>query len=186
MPGAYGGLRRLRDLDRSARAASRHLRTAAVQVSRSDVSCCCPVVMRRTHVAVIGSQLRAREFRDDFAMHESAFQPKCAAHSLFLCRAYSTGLIVLPMKTPSARPLMTVVQQQEEYAGFPPPPMTTSNQPSPNPLVARIKARKAARRKREAALLLVALGFAVAAFVFQEPILILVSVFPALASYSQR
>jgi hypothetical protein len=108
-----------------------------------------------------------------------------AAHR-FLCRAYSTGLIVVPMKTPSARPLRAVVRQQEENAGFPPSRMTLSNHSSPSPLVAKIKASKAVRRKREAALLLVALGFAIAAFVFQEPFLILVSVFPALASYSQR
>lgn len=58
--------------------------------------------------------------------------------------------------------------------------------PSSHPSVARIKAKKEARRKREIALLLLSLGFAVAAFVFHEPFLILISVFPALASYSQR
>lgn len=58
--------------------------------------------------------------------------------------------------------------------------------PSNHPSVARIKARKAARRKREIALLLLSLGLAIAAFVFDQPFLILVSVFPALASYGQR
>jgi hypothetical protein len=55
-----------------------------------------------------------------------------------------------------------------------------------NPSVARIKGNKTARRKREIALLLLSLGIAVAAFVFHEPFLILISVFPALASYGQR
>ena len=57
---------------------------------------------------------------------------------------------------------------------------------SSHPSVVQIKAKKAARRKREIALLLLSLGFAGAAFVLHEPFLILISVFPALASYGQR
>ena len=63
---------------------------------------------------------------------------------------------------------------------------TRANSPSGNPLVARIKASKATRRKREVALLAIALCIAAAALVFREPFLVLISVFPALASYSQR
>jgi hypothetical protein len=55
-----------------------------------------------------------------------------------------------------------------------------------NPLVAKIRAGKAMRRKREIALLLVALVLAAAALIVREPFLVLISVFPALASYSQR
>jgi hypothetical protein len=54
------------------------------------------------------------------------------------------------------------------------------------PTVARLRARKDMRRKRELALLALALAFVAAAIFFDEPALILVSVFPALASYGQR
>ena len=52
--------------------------------------------------------------------------------------------------------------------------------------MARLRARKASRRRREIALLLLSLGFVAAAVAFDEPALILISVFPALASYGQR
>lgn len=55
-----------------------------------------------------------------------------------------------------------------------------------SPTVARLRTRKETRRKREIALILLALGFVAAAVVFDEPFLILVSIFPALASYGQR
>jgi len=51
------------------------------------------------------------------------------------------------------------------------------------PTVARSRARKEIRRKRELAL---SLAFVAAAIFFDEPALILISVFPALASYGQR
>lgn len=63
---------------------------------------------------------------------------------------------------------------------------TPANSPSGNPVVARIKASKATHRKREIALLAIALGLAAAALVLREPFLVLISVFPALASYGQR
>ena len=65
---------------------------------------------------------------------------------------------------------------------------TTGSEPrSPRtPTVARLRARKTLRRRRELALLALALGFVAAAIFFDEPALILVSVFPALASYGQR
>jgi len=53
-------------------------------------------------------------------------------------------------------------------------------------IVTELKTRKKSRRKREVALLVIALAFVMAAVIFREPILILVSVFPALASYGQR
>jgi hypothetical protein len=52
--------------------------------------------------------------------------------------------------------------------------------------VTKLKARKAARRRREIALLAIASAFVVAALVLREPFLILVSIFPALASFGQR
>lgn len=55
-----------------------------------------------------------------------------------------------------------------------------------NPTIARLRTRKETRRKREIALLLLALGFVAAAVVFDEPFLVLASIFPALASYGQR
>lgn len=45
---------------------------------------------------------------------------------------------------------------------------------------------QAARRRREIALLSIALGFVIAALLLHEPFLILMSIFPALASYGQR
>jgi hypothetical protein len=64
--------------------------------------------------------------------------------------------------------------------------MARLNNPPTGGPVALIKAKKEARRKREIALLLVALGCVVGALVLREPFLVLVSVFPALASYGQR
>src|SRR5262249_11325945 len=55
-----------------------------------------------------------------------------------------------------------------------------------SPTIARLKARKETRRKREIALLLLSGVFVLAAFALGEPALILISVFPALASYGQR
>jgi len=63
---------------------------------------------------------------------------------------------------------------------------TSRDTHSSSPTIARLKARKAARRKREIALLVLAFGLAVAALVFDQPVLVLISVFPALASYGQR
>jgi len=54
------------------------------------------------------------------------------------------------------------------------------------PTVARSRARKEIRRKRELALLALSLAFVAAAIFFDEPALILISVFPALASCGQR
>jgi len=54
------------------------------------------------------------------------------------------------------------------------------------PLVSRHNARKAARRKREIALLALSLALVVAALAFDQAALILLAVFPALASYGQR
>jgi hypothetical protein len=74
--------------------------------------------------------------------------------------------------------------------------MTNSNRYSDNrsvtdrPLatrpLAKIRADKATRRKREIALLLVSLCIVIASVVLREPFLILVSIFPALASFGQR
>jgi hypothetical protein len=63
---------------------------------------------------------------------------------------------------------------------------TDANRASDNRPLARVRANKATRRKREIALLLASLGLAIGAFIFHEPFLILISIFPALASYSQR
>jgi hypothetical protein len=63
---------------------------------------------------------------------------------------------------------------------------TQTNRASDNRLLAKVRADKATRRRREIALLLASLGLVIGAFVFQEPFLILISVFPALASYSQH
>jgi Na+/H+ antiporter NhaD/arsenite permease-like protein len=52
--------------------------------------------------------------------------------------------------------------------------------------IARLKRRKAIRRKREIALLALSFGIVLAAFALGEPFLVLVSLFPALASYGQR
>ncbi|MET0232187.1 MAG: hypothetical protein ABW186_14730 [Rhodanobacteraceae bacterium] len=57
---------------------------------------------------------------------------------------------------------------------------------SNDPLVSRLKARKATRRKREIALLALSLVLVVAALAFDQPALVLLAVFPALASYGQR
>lgn len=54
------------------------------------------------------------------------------------------------------------------------------------PTVARLRTRREIRRKREIALLALSLAFVAAAVVFREPALILIGVFPALASYGQR
>ena len=65
--------------------------------------------------------------------------------------------------------------------------MIPSTNSSPHdPIVTRLKASKATRRRREIALLILAAGLAAAALVLNEPVLVLVSVFPALASYGQR
>jgi len=65
--------------------------------------------------------------------------------------------------------------------------MTPSTNPSlPDPIITRIKASKATRRKREIALLSLSFALAVAALLINEPFLVLISVFPALASYGQR
>lgn len=53
-------------------------------------------------------------------------------------------------------------------------------------LVSHLKARKAARRKREVALLALSLALVVASLAFDQPALVLLAVFPALASYGQR
>jgi len=45
---------------------------------------------------------------------------------------------------------------------------------------------QAVRRRREIALLALSLGFVLAALLLHEPFLILISIFPALASYGQR
>lgn len=45
---------------------------------------------------------------------------------------------------------------------------------------------KTVRRRREIALLALSLGFVIAALALHEPFLILISLFPALASYGQR
>jgi len=57
---------------------------------------------------------------------------------------------------------------------------------SSDPLVSRLKTRKAIRRNREIALLALSLVLVVAALAFDQPALILFAVFPALASYGQR
>jgi hypothetical protein len=57
---------------------------------------------------------------------------------------------------------------------------------SANPVVRRLRARKESRRRREIALLALSLVFVAAAIWLDEPALILISVFPALASYGQR
>jgi len=57
---------------------------------------------------------------------------------------------------------------------------------STDPLVSRLKTRKAIRRNREIALLALSLVLVVAALAFDQPALILFAVFPALASYGQR
>jgi len=64
--------------------------------------------------------------------------------------------------------------------------MTSTDTVSKDPLVSRMKARKATRRKREVALLALSLMLVVAALAFDQPALILLAVFPALASYGQR
>jgi len=64
--------------------------------------------------------------------------------------------------------------------------MTDIKPPSTSTGLARIRDKKAVRRKREIALLALSLCLAVSALIFHEPFLVLVSVFPALASYSQR
>lgn len=65
--------------------------------------------------------------------------------------------------------------------------MTTDIKPPPASRgLARIRDKKAVRRKREIALLALSLCLALSALIFHEPFLILMSVFPALASYSQR
>jgi len=63
---------------------------------------------------------------------------------------------------------------------------TMANTAESNPLIAKIKASKTTRRKREIALLMASVCLAAAALIFREPFLVLISVFPALASYSQR
>ena len=64
--------------------------------------------------------------------------------------------------------------------------MTDIKPPSASKGLARIRDTKAVRRKREIALLALSLCLAASALIFHEPFLVLVSVFPALASYSQR
>ena len=64
--------------------------------------------------------------------------------------------------------------------------MISTHTASTDPLVSRLKARKAARRKREIALLTLSVVLVIAALAFDQPALILLAVFPALASYGQR
>jgi hypothetical protein len=64
--------------------------------------------------------------------------------------------------------------------------MPSTDSASHEPLVSRLKASKATRRKREIALLMLSLALVVAALVTGQPALVLLAVFPALASYGQR
>jgi hypothetical protein len=64
--------------------------------------------------------------------------------------------------------------------------MTTAPSDSKSAALARIHRAKAKRRKREIALLVLAGALALAALICNEPALILISIFPALASYGQR
>lgn len=64
--------------------------------------------------------------------------------------------------------------------------MISTDTVSNDPLVSRLKARKAIRRRREMALLALSVVLVVAALAFNQPALILFAVFPALASYGQR
>lgn len=61
-------------------------------------------------------------------------------------------------------------------------PSTSRNKESTAPQ----EKAQAVRRRREIALLAIALGFVIAALLLHEPFLILMSIFPALASYGQR
>jgi hypothetical protein len=64
--------------------------------------------------------------------------------------------------------------------------MPSTNTVANEPLVSRLRARKATRRRREIALLALSLVLVVAALAFDQAALILLAVFPALASYGQR
>jgi hypothetical protein len=62
----------------------------------------------------------------------------------------------------------------------------THSTPRSKELAPQPSKTKMVRRRREIALLALSLGFVIAALALHEPFLILISLFPALASYGQR